>query len=241
MAERWIITIDGPAGTGKSSVAHRLARRLGFDFLDTGAMYRAAAVLAIENGVDPACGPEIADILMRSRLHFDWSAQPPPILIGTRDVSQRIRERDVAECVSIVAGRREVREVLVEQQRRIADHHPRLVTEGRDQGSVVFPDARLRVFLDANASVRAARRFEQLAATGRKPDLEAVRREIVRRDELDSTREVGPLICPEGAIVVDTSDMSLDEVVDHLEDRVRGELENDGPDTAELAGAENGA
>jgi len=236
-----VITIDGPAGTGKSTVAHYLASRLGFDFLDTGAMYRAAALLAIEHGIDPAAGAELADLVNRSDLHFDWRSHPPHMLIGNRDVSERIRERDVAECVSIVAGRPEVRAVLVEHQRRIADRHARLVSEGRDQGSVVFPDARLKFFLHADTSVRAQRRFDQDVAGGRAADLESIQREIVRRDELDSTREVGPLICPDTAIIVDTSAMSLETVVDHLEGLVRRQLLPDHFDDSErLEPAENG-
>jgi cytidylate kinase len=220
-APQIIITIDGPAGTGKSAVAHRLARRLGLDYLDTGAMYRAAALLALEQGIDPADGVALAEALRRVGVRFDFTSEPPRLLVDRRDVSARIRDMDVSAVVSIVAAQKPVRAVLVEQQRRIADEHPRLVTEGRDQGSVVFPDAPLRFYLDADPAERARRRIAQLAEQGRAVDEDAVVRDIRERDELDRTRADAPLIRPEGAIVVDTTDLSLEDVVRTLEDHAR--------------------
>lgn len=216
-----LITIDGPAGTGKSSVAHRLAARLGLDFLDTGAMYRAAALLAIEESIDPEDGPALARRLRDRAIRFDWNHDPPRVLLGGRDVSERIRDLDVSGVVSDVARQPEVRTVLVERQREIARAHPRLVSEGRDQGSTVFPHARFRFYLDAAPEVRARRRVDQLAESGREVDFETVRRDIARRDELDSTREVGPLVKPPEAIVVDTGDRTMEAVVSELERVVR--------------------
>ncbi len=212
-----IITIDGPAGTGKSTVAHLLARRLGLDFLDTGAMYRAAALVALEEGLDPADGPSVAEAVHRRNPHFDWRTDPPRIMIGERDVSRRIRELDVSEIVSIVAARPEVRRVLVEHQRRIAEAHPRLVTEGRDQGSVVFPDAGLRFYLDADVEVRAARRADQLVRAGMTVDHDRIVQDILERDRLDTERQDGPLIKPEGAVEVDTGRRTAEQVVEELE------------------------
>jgi len=219
-----IITIDGPAGTGKSTVAHRLAQRLGLEFLDTGAMYRAATLIAIERGIDASNGPALAAELRSTDLHFDWKQDPPRLLIGDRDVSRRVRDGDVAALVSMVASQPEVRHVLVAQQRRIADQHPRLVTEGRDQGSEVFPDAGVRFYLDARPEIRAARRAGQLSTEDRPADAQAVLAELLRRDQIDSTRSTGPLIKPQGAHEVDTSDLTLDEVVDKLEKIVRAVL-----------------
>jgi CMP/dCMP kinase len=237
-----IITIDGPAGTGKSTVAHMLAKRLGLQFLDTGAMYRAAALIAIENTIDPPAvsrrspagagdpdaGGLLAEAIERAGMHFDWSADPPRLMLGNenarRDVSRRIRDMDVSEIVSLVAAQPAVRRVLVEQQRRIAAEHPRLVTEGRDQGSVVFPDAAVRFYLHADVDVRAGRRMAQLAAHGKRVDAERVLRDIRRRDEIDAGRTDAPLIRPEGAVDIDTGGRSAEQVVDDMEAVVRRTL-----------------
>ncbi len=212
-----IITIDGPAGTGKSTVAHLLAERLGVDFLDTGAMYRAVALVAIEQAIDPDDGPAVAAAVQAEGVGFDWTRDPPTVQLNGRDVGRRIREQDVSDLVSIVAAHPEVRSRLVQQQRRIAQEHPRLVTEGRDQGSVVFPDAGLRIYLDAAAEVRADRRVSQLAAAGMPADRDRIVSDIRERDRRDSARSDGPLVCPQGAIVVDTSHLTRDLVVDELE------------------------
>jgi cytidylate kinase len=224
VSHRIIITIDGPAGSGKSTVAHRLAERLGLEFLDTGAMYRAAALLALEQGIEPNDGPRLADAVRTASLAFDWTTDPPRLLMGGRDVSRRIRDMDVSSIVSIVAALSEVRAILVGEQRRVADEHPRLVTEGRDQGSVVFPDAPLRFFLDADAAVRARRRLAQLAESGTHVEESAVVNDIRERDRIDSTRADGPLTRPKGAIEIDTSDLSIEQVVDRLESIAREEL-----------------
>ena len=219
-----IITIDGPAGTGKSSVAHRLASRLGLDFLDTGAMYRAAALIALETGIDPDQGEALAAAISDMGVQFDWQSDPPRLMLDDRDVSARIRDLDVSGIVSIVAAQSPVRSVLVERQRDIAEAHPRLVTEGRDQGSVVFPDAAVRFFLDASIEVRARRRIKQLASAGQSIDEHEIRSDIEARDRLDTSRDDAPLIKPEGAIVIDSSNKSLPEVVEEMERIVRDRL-----------------
>lgn len=209
-----IITIDGPAGTGKSSVASRLAERLGLIHLDTGAMYRAAALVAAERGIDPDDGPAIAAAMGELGIRFDWEARPPRLLVGGRDLGERIRDLDVGRIVSRVAACPEVRELLTRWQREIARERPRLVTEGRDQGSTVFPDADVRFYLDADTDIRAERRMRQLTDAGRAADREDVREDIRRRDRLDRERSDGPLVRPEGAVVVDTGDHSLEEVLE---------------------------
>jgi cytidylate kinase len=223
-ARRIIITIDGPAGSGKSTVAHRLAERLSLEVLDTGAMYRAVALIGIEQDIDPADGPALAAATLDSDMRFDWKTDPPRLHLGDRDVGDRIRDMDVSSIVSIVAAQKPVRDALVQQQRRIADEHPHLVTEGRDQGSVVFPDAPVRFFLDADVAERARRRVAQLIESGKEVDEAQIIADIERRDRIDSTRADGPLHCPEGAISVNTSDLKIEEVVDVLVGHARSAL-----------------
>ncbi len=222
--EPLIITLDGPAGSGKSSVARQLARRLGVEFLDTGAMYRGITAQCLDDGIDPRSHLQIVEEFARDcMIRFDWKTDPPRLFINNRDVTHRLRDSDVTSCVSEVAAIGEVRRVLVQEQRQIGRLHPRLVTEGRDQGSVVFPQARFKFFITASPQVRAMRRAEQLRAAGRDADERVILQQIVSRDERDSTRSEGPLIKPDDAVEIDTSDMSLDQVLDLLERKVRAQ------------------
>lgn len=232
-AGRLIVTIDGPAGTGKSSVARALARRLGVEFLDTGAMYRGAAALAIDAGLPLATalarGPvlpgdldaRLCGLIDGATMRFDWTCDPPELIAQGRSIMGRLRDADVTALVSPLAGVPALRARMVAAQRAIAAAHPRLVTEGRDQGSVVFPDADVKIYLDAAPDVRARRRAEQLRAAGEAADESRLLAEIVARDESDRRRAVGPLVCPTDAVVVDTSGLSFDAVVDRLHEVVR--------------------
>jgi len=217
----FIVTIDGPAGTGKSTVANALAKRLGLEFLDTGAMYRAAALEALDRGIDPADGARVAELVRSIDLAFDWRSDPPELFVNTRPVGDRIRTPQVTRAVSLVASNPSVRREMVRAQRLIAARHPRLVTEGRDQGSVVFADADVRIYLDARPEVRARRRVEQLTAKGIVTNEAEVLAQILERDRSDSTRADGPLVCPSGAVVLDTSDIDVPEVIDRLFEIVR--------------------
>lgn len=219
-----IITIDGPAGTGKSTVARTLAHRLGLDFLDTGAMYRAAAAIMLDHDIPLDEPGELVSKVIGADLHFDWTTDPPLILAWDAPIDHRIRDEDVTAVVSDVAAIGELRRHMVRKQQIIAAQHPRLVSEGRDQGSVVFPGAAVKFYLDADPSVRAKRRACQLREEGHDVDEAAMLERIRRRDEIDSTRDDGPLICPEDAVRVDTSGLCVEGVIDELERVVRARV-----------------
>jgi cytidylate kinase len=211
-----IITIDGPAGTGKSTVARKVAERLSFDFLDTGAMYRTIALEALRRKVSLTDARELAFVARHCRIGFDWSKRPPAVLLNGEPVSHLIRGSEVASAASFVAAVGAVRQRLVQEQQRIGAEHGNLVTEGRDQGTVVFPEARAKFYLDATPAERCRRRVAQLRARGEMVNSDEVLREIIERDKRDSTRAVGPLIVPPDAQVIDTTKLSEDEVVDRI-------------------------
>ena len=211
-----IVTIDGPAGTGKSTVANAVAKRLGLDVLDTGAMYRAATAIALDHNIDLDDTDAIVAKVADADLHFDWNRDPPAILAWLCPLNERIRNEDVSAVVSRISAIGPLRDHMVRKQRLIARQHTRLVSEGRDQGSVVFPDATVKFYLDADPKVRARRRVDQVAATGVIIPADEMLRRILKRDHLDSTRADGPLVCPDGATVIDTTDMDFDGVVNVL-------------------------
>jgi cytidylate kinase len=214
-----IITIDGPAGTGKSTVSRKVADRLGFDFLDTGAMYRAVALEVLRRQCELPDPRQLGFVARHCRIEFDWTKHPPVLLLNGEPVSHLLRGSDVTRTSSIVAAVPAVREQLVREQQRIGAEHGNLVTEGRDQGSVVFPNAELKFYLDATPQERARRRVAQLRARGESVNSEAVLQEILERDQRDSSRAVGPLAVPAGAQVLDTTDLTEDQVVDLMVNR----------------------
>ena len=211
-----IITIDGPAGTGKSTVARKVADRLSFDFLDTGAMYRAVALEALRRNANLQDARELGFIAKHCRVEFDWSKKPPAVLLKGEPVSHLLRGFEVTRAASFVAAIPSVREQLVAQQQRIGAEHGNLVTEGRDQGTVVFPSAQLKIYLDATPQERAKRRVAQLRARGERANLDEVLKEILERDQRDSTRSVGPLSVPPGAHVINTTELSEEQVVERI-------------------------
>ncbi len=214
-----IITIDGPAGTGKSSVARALAKRLGLDFLDTGAMYRAAAAISIDRHIPISDPTLLVETVKQADLHFDWSKDPPEVLAWGKPMNARIRDADVTAIVSPVAGIGALRQHMVAKQRLMARQHPRLVSEGRDQGSVVFPDAHVKFYLDACSGPRLGRAAH--LRLGHQADESQLLKEIIERDQSDMSRTDGPLVRPPGGIILDTSHLVFGEVVEELEKIVR--------------------
>ncbi|NQT40182.1 MAG: (d)CMP kinase [Planctomycetes bacterium] len=211
-----IVTIDGPAGAGKSTVARTLARRLGFGFLDTGAMYRAVALAGLRRGVDWDRQEPLAELAGRMTLQFE----DRKLLLDGEDVTEAIRDSEVTAVTRHAADNPQVRSRLVELQRRIAGRG-NFVTEGRDQGTVVFPQAACKIFLTASAQQRASRRLADLQAQGETTTLDRVLADQQRRDREDCDRAVGALKPAEDAVEVNTDGMTLDQVVDHLESLVR--------------------
>jgi cytidylate kinase len=220
-----IITIDGPAGTGKSTVAQAVAQELGFDFLDTGAMYRAIGLAALRRQVPLEDARELTYVARHSRIRFDYTVQPPGVLLNGEPVGHLLRGSDATRAASYVAVVPAIREMLVEQQRQIGREHGNLVTEGRDQGSVVFPDAGLKFSLDATPEERANRRVAQLRSHGEIVDYHAILNGIVSRDHRDASRSVGPLAIPSDAITIDTTRITQGEVIDQIVARARQVLE----------------
>ncbi len=212
-----LIAIDGPAGAGKSATAREVAVRLGLPYLDTGAMYRAVALLACRRGLGPDLGDDgraaVIGIARVIDVGFSGDPRAQRVSVGGTDVTEALRAPEVSQMASVVSAIPEVRREMVRRQREIAARTGGVV-EGRDIGTVVFPDATLKVFLTASPEVRARRRFDELAARGLAVRLEDVAADQRERDRRDSTREASPLRPAEGAVVVDSSELTLAQVVD---------------------------
>ncbi len=217
-----VVAIDGPAGAGKSSVARRLAGRLGVPYLDTGAMYRAIGLAVLDAGLDPADRPAVEALASRVDVALERRADGRfEVLLDGAAVEDRIRTQAVGEAASAIAAHPGVRRVLVARQQDAARRYGG-VLEGRDIGTHVFPDTPYKFFLDANPEVRSRRRFEQLAATGRSAVYENVAEELARRDERDRSRDDSPLTCDGTYTVLDATDLSIDEVVEAMARVVAG-------------------
>ncbi|MDX1892001.1 (d)CMP kinase [Mycolicibacterium sp. 050158] len=214
------VAIDGPAGTGKSSVSRGLARELGARYLDTGAMYRIVTLAVLRAGLDLDDAAAVATLASGVDLAVGFDPDEDLYFLAGEDVSAEIRGDAVTKAVSAVSAVPDVRTQLVQRQRELADGRAAVVVEGRDIGTVVLPDADVKIFLTASAEERARRRNDQNLASGLAGDYDAVLADVRRRDHLDSTRAVSPLRAAEDAIVVDTSDMTESEVVASLLDLV---------------------
>ncbi len=216
-----VITIDGPAGVGKSTVSQMLAKRLGVSFLDTGAMYRALTLAAMNEKADLNKTEQLLDILKRKVLQFDISGGVMKVSIDGIDVSEEIREPSVTANVRYIAEKPELRKQLVQMQRDFARQHGGIVTEGRDQGTAAFPDADFKFFLTAGAEERARRRQAQLGESGKEADLEELRENIEKRDASDKNRSVGPLTPADDAIVIDTTNMVVQQAVEKIAEYIK--------------------
>jgi cytidylate kinase len=210
-----VVAVDGPAGTGKSSVSRGLARALGARYLDTGAMYRLTTLSMLRAHVDLA-DPDAIAAASDVPLSVGYDPNVDRAYLGDEDVSAEIRGQEVTRAVSAVSAVPEVRARMVAMQRELASGTDSIVVEGRDIGTVVLPDADVKIFLTASAETRARRRNDQNVAVGLPDDYETVLADVLRRDHLDSTRAVSPLRPADDAVLVDTSDMNQDQVVAHL-------------------------
>jgi cytidylate kinase len=211
-----IVTIDGPAGSGKSTVAKRVAQRLGAAFLDTGAMYRAVTLAAVRDGAELTDEDRLLKVVEGHRFEFEAAGDRMLVRIDGQDVTEPIRDPDLTAKVRHIAGAGRVRERLVAMQRAFAAKHDKIVTEGRDQGTVVFPDARAKFYLTADAAERARRRAAELQAKGTEVDLEQMRQAIESRDKSDESRAVGPLKPAQDAVMLDTTGLSVEQVVERI-------------------------
>ncbi len=223
ISEHINIALDGPAGSGKSTVAKVLAKDYNILYLDTGAMYRACALKALRSGVSPKDGKGVASLLNNLDLKVEYREGKQHTMLDGEDVSSAIRENAVSMAASDVSAHHAVRVKMVEMQREIAKSMS-CVLDGRDIGSAVLPNAKFKFFITADSKVRAMRRFQELSARGEHVDFDKLHAEIVARDKQDSEREFSPLVCAEDAVVVDTSEMDIDSVVREIKKHIQSKI-----------------
>ena len=214
-----VIAIDGPAASGKSTIGLRLANALGYLFFDTGVMYRAVTWLALEGSIDVRDEARVTALAEEAQIDIAPASKPDgrscDVFVDRRDITWETRSRKVDANVSIVAAYAGVRKALSQQQRRIGQRG-NIVMVGRDIGTVVLPEADLKIYLDATAEERARRRYEEIVARGGAPEYDAILRRVVERDRIDSTRDVAPLRAAEDAVVLDSDQLNADEVFDRV-------------------------
>lgn len=210
-----VVTIDGPAGAGKSSVAKQLARRLGYRLLDTGAIYRSVALTARQQGIAWTDGAGCAELARALEIRFDFVGDKNHVYLAAEDATAAIRSPEISQGASQVSAHPEVRAALLDLQRRLGAGGG-VVVEGRDTGTIVFPAAEAKFFLTATAEERARRRVAELAASGSPVDYEVTLAEIRERDHRDASRDVAPMVPAPDAVIVDSSAQTLEQVVDSL-------------------------
>lgn len=216
-----LITIDGLAASGKSTAARGLALRMGYAYLNTGAMYRGIAFAALQIRVDPANEDALGECARDARLQFSATTSGTLVQVDGRIVSAELHDPQVTQLATIAAASFAVRHVVIPLQRQIARQTDNIVTDGRDQGSVVFPDAEAKFYFIANETIRARRRLYELTQRGIETCIDEVLEELLRRDRHDQTRALGPLVKPAGAYELDTSFLTEEEVIRLMEEHVR--------------------
>lgn len=209
------VAIDGPAGAGKSTIAKKIAKEMGYIYVDTGAMYRAMALFFIENGIKAEETDKISTKCNDADITIEHQNGEQIVLLNGKNVNGLIRTEEVGKMASASSVNQKVREKLVELQQKLAEKTD-VIMDGRDIGTVVLPNADVKVYLTASSAVRAKRRYDELTAKGEIVDLSTIERDIIERDQRDMTRELSPLKQAEDAIRVDSSDMGIDEVVEHI-------------------------
>ena len=210
-----VITIDGPAGSGKSTVARILAKKIGYTYLDTGAMYRAIALVVKEKNINLDNRKELKKVLESIDIKFLHNSDPPRIFLGDRDISKEIRTSEMDMLSSKVSAIKEVREAMKRLQRNMAEDF-NLVAEGRDMGTVVFPKARIKFFLEASFDIRAERRYMERKIKDEKVSIDVIKEELMKRDMQDSSRALAPLRPAEDAVIIDTTHVPPEEVVNKM-------------------------
>ena len=220
MAKTYSIAIDGPAGAGKSTIARRLAKELGYYYVDTGAIYRTVAYFMDLLGISPKDVDGVERYIDELSIEIEYDDEGVQhMIMNGMDVSGDIRTQDISQKASLVSAHAVVRDVLLDMQRNVAKKH-NVIMDGRDIGTVVLPKANVKIFLTAAAEVRAQRRYDELIAKGQKADLNTILKEIQQRDYQDSHREIAPLKQAKDAVLVDTSDLDIEGVVATIRDIV---------------------
>ncbi|MBO4981612.1 MAG: (d)CMP kinase [Lachnospiraceae bacterium] len=209
------VAIDGPAGAGKSTIAKAVAKKLGLIYVDTGAMYRAMALFMLRELVDPRDGDAVSQKCKEADITIDYENGEQVVFLNGENVNGFLRTEEVGNMASVISVQPAVRKKLVELQQALAKKRD-CIMDGRDIGTCVLPDAQVKIYLTASSHVRAQRRFDELAAKGQKCDLEQIRQDIEERDYRDMHREHSPLRQAEDALLVDTSDMTVEEVIAHI-------------------------